>query len=608
MDDIIQITTTKIQDKFETIDFITEIENIVNLIVNKQGYQSTIFKNSNTGPCDIKAIEDFYTLYDEFNFKTIIIAVIKEKIDIIFKDEVFIENYEKWYVVVSMLLVLYKERDLENTITYRRYNDCGKWISDTGNTYHTIIPLFIQSIAHIPYTDVNLFDEVLKETYKDEKFLMLWIDDILNFILHFTIQNFSFIFREFRSRTNIDEYAVILQDFLEQNSEIDGNEEEFINKIAGETKENYIKIKSDITSIQILIVNSKIENLKIMIQHEVQLKKQHEKQLDIYWEKIAELLEKEKQSDEDKKVMLERLEALSYQKEQIALQLKTSMMEFQAANRLTNLFDRIVLTKKLLTDTKRHETIPHLNVLDDHRHKLEERIKLHESSLASRDIVMTEPQEVHAAHSAPSSQDSNGKKQKLSVSTKSPVSSRRPISNDTEFETAFGKVVLTANCTIKEDNITHTARLNLQTYKVDWTVDASAKLHEQSFIQGKGPDNLLYYFYSDNSFKPVMIDFNQIYNRNVLTFNTYTYIYVCGGKPFIVNNDASKLIQFTSEQPDVTFYDKKCNLFFIYKSTNHALNNYLFTLHPFQRYKIFWFPDNIFRYYNKSDKTFKNFK
>ena len=150
----------------------TEIENIVNLFVNKQGYQSTIFKTSNTGPCDIKAIEDFYTLYDEFNFKTIIIAVIKEKIDIIFKDEVFIENYEKWYVVVSMLLVLYKERDLENTITYRRYNDCGKWISDTGNTYHTIIPLFIQSIAHIPYTDVNLFDEVLKKTYKDEKFLL----------------------------------------------------------------------------------------------------------------------------------------------------------------------------------------------------------------------------------------------------------------------------------------------------------------------------------------------------------------------------------------------------------------------------------------------------
>ena len=44
-----------------------------------------------------------------------------------------------------------------------------------------------------------------------------------------------------------------------------------------EDKENYIKIKSDITSIQILIVNSKIENLKIMIQHEVQLKKQHSK-------------------------------------------------------------------------------------------------------------------------------------------------------------------------------------------------------------------------------------------------------------------------------------------------------------------------------------------
>ena len=56
----------------------------------------------------------------------------------------------------------------------------------------------------------------------------------------------------------------------------------------------------DITSIQILIVNSKIENLKMMIQHEVQLKKQHKQQLDIYWERIADLLEKEKQSNEDK--------------------------------------------------------------------------------------------------------------------------------------------------------------------------------------------------------------------------------------------------------------------------------------------------------------------
>ena len=114
--------------------------------------------------------EKFYTLYDGYDIKRKMKSFVHTNNITI--DDVFYTDYEKWYIISSVLLLLHNEEpELEHTVPTTRYKECGKWISET-NEYSRIIPEFISTLTSINFDDITFFEEDLKRSF-DDKMLTL---------------------------------------------------------------------------------------------------------------------------------------------------------------------------------------------------------------------------------------------------------------------------------------------------------------------------------------------------------------------------------------------------------------------------------------------------
>ena len=190
---------------------------------------------------------------------------------------------------------------------------------------------------------------------------------------------------------------------------------------------------------------------------------------------------------------------------------------------------------------------------------------------------------------------------KRSAATKSIV-----VSNNVDIQQAFISTTLHENgkFVFKQNKITYEGRLNLNTYEIVWSAAASEQLSIHTSIDGVGPDYLSYKFFTDNTFKPILQFELASMVKNTLHYNKHIKVYIYCGKPYVFNNQTSELVKYNYED-DSILYDDKCTDFHLYKSDNSAMNHLIYTFDAIDKNKmIFWFPDNVFRIYKTTQKTF----
>ena len=311
----IVIVQLESNDKLYNINFMEEIDFIIRLFQHNTPFKSQIFENF-----DIQSKTSFYEYYTDNNvFESIRNEIAKQQVAKRKQTERLNVKHEKWYVIVFFLFTLYNEtKELKGIKKKLRYQQCGLWLNHNTNPYYEKIPNFLSILKDFDLSNIDIFDSSIKDRFRDEPCYNLWIDDVTIGLLHFCIENFSITsFIEKYEQTSIVAFNAYLKNFLIDNTNIDNYEDNFINNISGQTKENYIKIKTDISIIQIQIIRFQIKSILQRLTNQQKNNENLKLRLEIYENKIYDLLKAEDLSSKEKIKLLGELADLREQRNEL---------------------------------------------------------------------------------------------------------------------------------------------------------------------------------------------------------------------------------------------------------------------------------------------------
>ena len=579
-------------DKKYNIRFTEEVDFIIKLFQNNTPYRSQIFENF-----DILTKMSFYEYYTDNNvFESIKNEIAKQHTARRKQSDRLHLKHEKWYIIVFFLFTLYSEKkELKGIQKKRRYEVCGQWLNDSQNPYYEKIPKFLSILKDFDLKNIDIFDSSIKDLFRDEQCYNLWIDDVTIGLLHFCIENFSITsFVASYDRNNISAFNTYLQKFLMDNNIIDIYEDNFFNNISGKTKENYVKIKTDILLIQIQII--KVQT-KSILERLINSKYDNENQrlrLELHENKIYDLLKAEDVSSKARIKMLHELEDLGEQRNELLEKYEQMNSEFDATSKLEHLLSRILLTKQLLFNTDKLLPLPMVERINDQK-KGEYKQKLDSNITKMRGVIDNEEKQKQTEEAAKMDYETEHIESKIT----SPMitSTSLPKSDLEQYNDLLEKFIFTfqkdEDIITKSDSVV-SGYLNFKKYAINWKGVGLKYIQNRSskFVVGIGPDKKIiqHFRFFENKILPETVQ--STYEDNILYYQNEEYHVFCG-KVYKRGEDN----EFSLITDDITL-TKNCREFNILQSNSQEYKGYVYHTDLWYNGKVFWLPDNSQRYFN----------
>ena len=252
------------------------------------------------------------------------------------------------------------------------------------------------------------------------------------------------------------------------NNIIDIYEDNFFNNISGKTKENYVKIKTDILLIQIQII--KVQT-KSILERLINSKYDNENQrlrLELYENKIYDLLKAEDVSSKARIKMLRELEDLREQRNELLEKSEQMNSEFDATSKLEHLLSRILLTKQLLFNTDKLLPLPMVERINDQK-KGEYKQKLDSNITKMRGVIDNEEKQKQTEEAAKMDYETEHIESKIT----SPMitSTSLPKSDLEQYNDLLEKFIFTfqkdEDIITKSDSVV-SGYLNFKKYAINW--------------------------------------------------------------------------------------------------------------------------------------------